>query len=490
MNIVYLHGLSSSGQSNTANKLRALFPDDNIIAPDLPVNPNEAMLLIRDTLQKMSIDNTIVIGSSMGAMFAHQQTSYCRILINPAFHVSRLLMEHIGKSLPFLSPRLDGIREFSVTEELCSLYEQMESRQFDFERSDYNHHATKYVIGLFGLQDNIVNCKDEFINNFDIPDYAFYHEYNGGHRLTDTEIENVLKPAIDWIKNPNLAYLRPIVFKNTRKKYELTEETITLFKDYMLYRIKALRDFGDIKAGDLGGYIEKESNLSHNGDAWLYEDAMVYGDAQVYGNALVYGEAEVYGEARIYGEAEVYGNAYVSGNANVFGNAHVYGDAHVCGDVTVHGNAHVCDNAEVDEIAQVCGEAMVYGNALVRGNALVFGNAEVYGNAAIGGNVRVDGNAKVYGNAVIGGNEWVDGDARIQSSDDLCTFGYFGSSNFHTTAFKIEGGGIGVKNRCFQGTFDEFRNKVKEPHDINDYAVEYLMIADLIEHKLSRKAKK
>ena len=82
------------------------------------------------------------------------------------------------------------------------------------------------------------------------------------------------------------------------------------------------------------------------------------------------------------------------------------------------------------------------------------------------------------------------GNARIQSRDDLCTFGYFGPSNFYTTAFKIEGGGIGVKNRCFQGTLDEFRNKVKEPHDINDYAVEYLMIADLIEHKLSRKAKK
>ena len=218
--------------------------------------------------------------------------------------------------------------------------------------------------------------------------------------MTYTEIENVLKPAIDWIKNPNLAYLRPIVLKNTRKKYELTEETITLFKEYMLYSIKALRDFGGIKAGDLGGYIEKESNLSHNGDAWLYEDAMVYGDAHVYGNARVHGEAEVYG------------------------------------------------------------------------NALVFGNAEVYGNAAIGGNV------------------WVDGDARIQSNDDLCTFGYFGSSNFHTTAFKIEGGGIGVKNKCFQGTLDEFRNKVKEPHGINDYAVEYLMIADLIEHKLSGRAKK
>ena len=100
------------------------------------------------------------------------------------------------------------------------------------------------------------------------------------------------------------------------------------------------------------------------------------------------------------------------------------------------------------------------------------------------------GNAEVNGNVAIGSNVWVNGNARIQSRDDLCTFGYFGPSNFYTIAFKIEGGGIGVKNRCFQGTLDEFRNKVKEPHDINDYAVEYLMIADLIEHKLSRKAKK
>ena len=76
MNIVYLHGLSSSGRSNTANKLRTLFPDDNIITPDLPVNPNEALSIITDILQKLSVDDTIVIGSSMGAMFAHQQAPF------------------------------------------------------------------------------------------------------------------------------------------------------------------------------------------------------------------------------------------------------------------------------------------------------------------------------------------------------------------------------------------------------------------------------
>ena len=61
--------------------------------------------------------------------------------------------------------------------------------------------------------------------------------------------------------------------------------------------------FGDVKEGELGGYVEKEENLDHDGNAW------VYGDAWVYGNAWVYGDARVYGNARVYGDARVYGNA-------------------------------------------------------------------------------------------------------------------------------------------------------------------------------------
>ena len=92
------------------------------------------------------------------------------------------------------------------------------------------------------------------------------------------------------------------------KKYELTDDTVQ-FCGKTLHRIKALRDFGDVKTGALGGYIEAESNLSHDNDSWVYGNAWVYGDAQVSGNA------------------RVYGNAWVSGNAWVYGNARVYGDA-------------------------------------------------------------------------------------------------------------------------------------------------------------------
>ena len=75
------------------------------------------------------------------------------------------------------------------------------------------------------------------------------------------------------------------------KKYELTSEFIT-FLGKKLFRIKALVEFGNVEAGELGGYIEKEENLSQSGNAWVCGDARVYGDARVCGDARVYGDAD------------------------------------------------------------------------------------------------------------------------------------------------------------------------------------------------------
>ena len=80
------------------------------------------------------------------------------------------------------------------------------------------------------------------------------------------------------------------------KKFELTTDFITAF-GIKLFRIKALVEFGTVKAGELGGYIEKEENLDHGGDAWVYGNARVYGDAWISGNARVYSNAWVCGDA-------------------------------------------------------------------------------------------------------------------------------------------------------------------------------------------------
>ena len=114
------------------------------------------------------------------------------------------------------------------------------------------------------------------------------------------------------------------------KKFELTSN-FKVFLGRKLFQIRALTSFGDVKEGDLGGYIEKEENLSHDGDAWVSGNAKVYGNAKVCDNARVYGDAEVYGNAWVYGNAKVCGNAEVCSNAWVSGNAEVYGDAWVYG---------------------------------------------------------------------------------------------------------------------------------------------------------------
>ena len=154
------------------------------------------------------------------------------------------------------------------------------------------------------------------------------------------------------------------------KKYKLTEETINV-NGRTLYRIKALKDFNNVRKGDKGGFIEKEDNLSQSDDCWVYDDAKVYGDARVYDNAIVYGDARVFGNAivrgntRVFENAIVYGHAQVYGNAVVCDNADVYGDAKIYGDGFVYGNAFVCENAEVCGYAKVNGYAEIYGDAVI-----------------------------------------------------------------------------------------------------------------------------
>lgn len=94
------------------------------------------------------------------------------------------------------------------------------------------------------------------------------------------------------------------------KKYELNDDTITLMNGRKLYRIRALKDFSDVEKGDFGGYVEKEENLSHGDDCWVYGNARVFGDARVFDNA------RAYNNARVCGNAEVCGNARVCGNAD------------------------------------------------------------------------------------------------------------------------------------------------------------------------------
>ena len=182
--LLYLHGLSSSGKSNTPNMLRKLLPDWNIVSPDIPIDPEEALCMLRRLCKEIAPD--IVVGTSMGGMFAQQMHGYRKILVNPAFHVSEFMRQNLGVQT-FFSPRKDGATEYEITSELCDAYKAMESQQFDgILPQDKN-----ITMALFGTEDDLVDGSEEYDHH-----YSHGTLFEGGHRLTMVVVENVL---LKWI---------------------------------------------------------------------------------------------------------------------------------------------------------------------------------------------------------------------------------------------------------------------------------------------------
>ena len=134
--------------------------------------------------------------------------------------------------------------------------------------------------------------------------------------------------------------------ENNDRKYDFTGITKN-HNGHILHQIIALKDFGDVKKGCVGGWIEEEDNLSQVGNAW------VSGNAWVFGNARVYGNARVCGNAWVSEDAWVYGDTVVCDNAWVYGHARVYDTVKVCDNAWVYGYAKVCG------YARVCGDTKI-----------------------------------------------------------------------------------------------------------------------------------
>ena len=230
------------------------------------------------------------------------------------------------------------------------------------------------------------------------------------------------------------------------KKYDFTDETIS-FEGTTLHRIRALRDFRDVKKGDLGGFIESEENLSHEGLSWVFDQA------QVSDNATVSGDALIYDGAQIYGDAQVSGTAQIGGHAQVYGKAQIYGDAYI-GD-----------------------------NALVYGNARIGDCARIWDNSVIGGYARI------YDNAWIDGKARINSSARIQSRNDFLVIDNIGSRYDTTTFFKTNTNEISVTRGCFSDSIDEFLSKVESTHGTSKYGDEYRLACKLAELHIHRNNK-
>lgn len=192
--LIYLHGFGSSAASGTVATLRSLLPDWNVVAPDIPVDPKEALGFLQDLCNEENPD--VVVGTSMGGMYAQQMRGYKRICVNPAFEMSKTSKVLKVGTFEYFKPRMDGETHFTITPEIIQHFAEMEEHQFD----NLDEHDRDTVWALFGKNDKQVNCRSLFEQTMG-NDHVV--EFDGEHRLSEDAIKEVLVPLIRQIVGLN-----------------------------------------------------------------------------------------------------------------------------------------------------------------------------------------------------------------------------------------------------------------------------------------------
>ena len=186
--LMYVHGFASSGSSGTVMTLRRHMTGWRVVAPDLPVDPFEALRLLRDMVEREQPD--IVVGTSMGGMYTQQLWGVPRIVVNPSFEMSRsLLFGKMGRN-KYTSKRQDGATEFRIDKGVVERFKLMEKEQFNGITED----EKALVVGLFGDKDPVVHFQPLMAQLYGEERCRWFQ---GEHRLNDTVVKKVLIPLID-----------------------------------------------------------------------------------------------------------------------------------------------------------------------------------------------------------------------------------------------------------------------------------------------------
>ena len=192
--ILYIHGFASAGSTGSATQMRNhLYPKGvQVISPDVPVDPLRAKQMLQELVQAEQPD--LIVATSMGALYAEQIKGMKRILVNPSFHMARLLtFRGLGRR-EFRNKRQDGATEFKVDKEMIQAFQLVEKESF----KDITSEEKTLVWGLFGTQDKLVNCQADFLKHYGKTQMQLFE---GEHFLNDKVLSKVVMPLVEDLVN-------------------------------------------------------------------------------------------------------------------------------------------------------------------------------------------------------------------------------------------------------------------------------------------------
>ncbi|MBQ7421517.1 MAG: alpha/beta fold hydrolase [Prevotella sp.] len=297
--LLYVHGFGSAGSTHTAQLFRDYMPGCTVTAPDLPLHPEEALSLLKKITDEEQPD--LIIGTSMGGMYAEQLYGFDRIVVNPAFCMGETMLEHgmTGRQT-YQNPRQDGVQEFIVTKALVKEYKAATERNF----AQVTAEERRRVYGLFGDEDKTVDTFDLFRSHY--PQAIRFH---GAHRLVESAVLHYLMPVIRWIDDRQEGRERRTVFIGFDCMHDAYEKPVSslhkayerLLDHYNVYFVAPAPTNDHAFAPRVQAWIEQYiSAPAWNRVVFTNQPAQLYGDyfitsdetADFLGTSLVFGSDE------------------------------------------------------------------------------------------------------------------------------------------------------------------------------------------------------
>ena len=199
MKILYIHGLGSGKQSATPERLRNALPEAEVLSPEIPIDPIEAMRFLEDNfLNDTGID--LVMGSSLGGFYSLLLKHHRKLLANPALFADEDIEKGIGLGVQeFLSPRENGAKTYVIDEAFIQGLADIRSKIFNMDPLHPgmpDREQVENTWAIFALSDELLAHHDDFCHLFR-PDHAFRME--GEHRVSEDNMQEDIVPLIRMI---------------------------------------------------------------------------------------------------------------------------------------------------------------------------------------------------------------------------------------------------------------------------------------------------
>ena len=265
----------------------------------------------------------------------------------------------------------------------------------------------------------------------------------------------------------------------TIMKYEILEQTQQLPDRRTAYRIKAVRDFGNVKKGEIGGFVEADDNLSHHGLCWIAGTAMALGRSRVTGDAQLKNRAQLrdwavitdrcavqdeavlqdfafgYGDAVIGEQSLLAGVATACGHAQIFcrprysvsgktriptlrGNVMIRDYARLEGKVTARDDVVVCDGATIKGNVRLIEKAYIGDESVIEGCATIGEKAVIVQQSRIGGLTKIFGRVLVAGQVAILGKSFLTCCVRVDGGGTAYDIRLSGDTHRQVTGLNYE----------------------------------------------------